>query len=78
MIDVGGNDSPPARNLGTDQLRGDSSAHGSSKGLGISRGAITRRGDFVVAAQVFPDRDEFHFRRDDALSGVVKLGDYST
>ncbi len=71
MVDVGRDDGAAARNLVAHELRRDVVGDRRTEALAIALQLGVRR----LAAEVFANGDEFHFRRDDAGAGVSELGD---
>ena len=89
MIDVGRNNRPAARNFVADEFGGNLARDGRSPGVAgvLAVQAPRDKGVPVSAAipisvavgmelspDIFPDRDEFHFRGDEALAGIMHLG----
>ena len=87
VVDVGRDDGAAARDLVAHELGRDGRGNGGAEGLArmlaqqafdhllAIRTAGAQRFQVLLAAQVFADGHEFHFRRDDASARVVHLGD---
>ena len=78
VIDVGWNDGPPARHLVAHEFGGDPLRDGRAEGFPrVLPGQLLGHpvGAGLLQPLVLPDGDEFHLRRDDALPGIVHLGD---
>ena len=69
MIDVGGDDGPPARDLVADKLWRDMIRDRGPKILTITDDFGQR-----FTAHIFADGDIFHLRRDDPGAGIGHLG----
>ena len=76
MIDVGRDDGPAARDLLPNEFRRDHRRNGRAEGL--ARMLETVDVGAGLKPLVFPDRDELHFRRDDAAPRIVHLGHVGT
>ena len=77
VVDVVGNDRPATGHLIAHELRRDLLGQAGAKALAcmlMAQNALHLRRTQRLAALVFPQGDELHFRRDDALAGVVQLG----
>src|SRR6185503_4443401 len=74
------NDRPASRDFVTHELRRDVVGNARSERFALvlesqARPVTLGRPVGLLAAQVLPDGDEFHFRCDDALARIVQLGD---
>ncbi len=69
MIDIGGNDGAARRDFLTDKLRRHIIGDLRAKTLAIADQLLFRS----FTSEIFPDGDEFHFRRDDAGPRIGKL-----
>ena len=75
MIDVVRDDGASARNLVTDELRRDRRRDARAEALAgvLAAQALGHFRERLLPQLVFTDRDELHFRRDDAATRVVHL-----
>ena len=80
MIDIGRNNRPAARHFVADKLRRDKLRDRCAKTVaGMGRGHCRwHRSRSLLPADIFPDRDVFHLRGDDALPGIMHLLDVTT
>ena len=74
VVDVGGDDGAAGGDFGADELRGYDLGE---VGAEVHRFGAAHQGsaEELLAAHIFADGDVLHFRRDDALAGVMELGD---
>ena len=75
VIDIRGNDRTPTRHLGTNKFRRDFLRQGGAERLATMLCAQCCLFARLHIAHVLADGDELHFRRNDALTRVMKLGD---
>ena len=78
MIDIGGNDRPPAGDFVAHEFRRDELGDRRAETVAGMGAAMTVALKSLLPSEIFPNRDVLHLRRDNALPGVMHLRNIAT